>query len=104
MGAQVTINSLLIQWYEEKQTQRIEKGFIDVGSIEEVSDSHFHNCDRVISLKQYKMFQAIFSKETKTFPLDKELCFVPYRDKTLVAYVSGHYNRGHISFKINQQV
>jgi len=96
----LTINSILIQWYEDKQRERIDKGFIKVGSIEEVLGSQFNDCDRIISLKQYKLFQSLFSKETKHFPSEKEICFVPYRDKTLVAHISGHYNRGYVSFKI----
>jgi len=103
MKAELTIDTLLIQWYEEKQNQRIEKGFIKVDNLQDIYNdlnTGFDWCDRVISLKQYKLFQAIFAKETKHFPSDKEICFVEHNNRTIVASVSGTYNRGHISFKL----
>ena len=103
MKTELTIDTLLIQWYEEKQNQRIEKGFIKVDSLQDIYNdlnTGFDWCDRIISLKQYKLFQAIFAKETKHFPSDKEICFVDHNNRTIVASVSGNYNRGHISFKL----
>ena len=99
----ITLESLLVQWYEEAQNQRIEKGFIKVNSISEIySDltSGYDICTRNISLKQYKLFSAIFAKQTKNYPSQKELCFVNINDRTLVAHVSGSYERGFISYKL----
>ena len=103
MKTELTIDTLLIQWYEEKQNERIQKGYIKIDSIQDIYNdlnNGFDWCTRVISLKQYKLFQAIFAKETKNFPSDKELCFVNHNNRTIVASVSGNYNRGHISFKL----
>lgn len=103
MKAELTIESLLIQWYEEKQNERIAKGFIKVDSLQDIYNdvtTGFDWCTRVISLKQYKLFQAIFAKQEKHFPSEREICFVNHNNRTIVASVSGNYNRGHISFKL----
>jgi hypothetical protein len=103
MTTQLTFENLLVQWYEEAQNQRISKGFIKVKNINEIyldSRNVYDNCTRNISLKQYNFFAAIFAKQTKNFPSEKEKVFININNRTLIVDVSSCYNRGFLSFKL----